>query len=204
MANQTPIGYHYANHPAMSVDQVRNVVFTNFDISMFDLLVQLLYLLTIRQHRLDCLVMTTRVQWPLCCHSTCSDFTQVSISLDTCFCNPTDCVTVPGSSQLLVLSPFTPKYTVHNSYLNVSTTVTVEGFDSRSVQATIPKNAAAYVKSVSINGKATESRCHIDFYDVFKTGGNLTIEVTADKSSVDSCAGSLPDSLSTGGFSVAR
>ena len=83
-------------------------------------------------------------------------------------------------------------------------TVTVEGFDSRSVQATIPKNTAAYVKSVSINGKATESRCHIDFYDVFKTGGNLTIEVTADKSSVDNCAGSLPDSLSTGGFSVAR
>lgn len=30
---QTPIGYHYANHPAKSVDRVREVVFTNFDIS---------------------------------------------------------------------------------------------------------------------------------------------------------------------------
>jgi hypothetical protein len=31
--SQTPIGYHYANHPALSVDRVREVVFTNFDIS---------------------------------------------------------------------------------------------------------------------------------------------------------------------------
>ena len=30
---QTPIGYHYANQPALSVDRVRDVVFTNFDIS---------------------------------------------------------------------------------------------------------------------------------------------------------------------------
>ena len=32
---QTPIGYHYANHPTKSVDRVREVVFTNFDISAF-------------------------------------------------------------------------------------------------------------------------------------------------------------------------
>ncbi len=30
---QTPIGYHYANRPTKSVDRVREVVFTNFDIS---------------------------------------------------------------------------------------------------------------------------------------------------------------------------
>lgn len=30
---QTPIGYHYANHPAQSVDRVRQIVFENFDIS---------------------------------------------------------------------------------------------------------------------------------------------------------------------------
>jgi hypothetical protein len=30
---QTPIGYHYANAPASSVDAVRKAVFTNFDIS---------------------------------------------------------------------------------------------------------------------------------------------------------------------------
>ena len=32
---QTPIGYHYANHPTKSVDRVREVVFTNFDISTY-------------------------------------------------------------------------------------------------------------------------------------------------------------------------
>lgn len=103
-----------------------------------------------------------------------------------------------------MLSPFTPKYTVHNSFLNISTTVTVDGFDSRSVQQTIPKKAAAYVKSVTINGQPALSRCHFDFYDVFKTGGNVTIAVTSDADSVDDCGGSLPESLSTGGFAVAR
>jgi len=29
---QTPIGYHYADHPAKSVDRVREVVFDNFNI----------------------------------------------------------------------------------------------------------------------------------------------------------------------------
>ena len=111
---------------------------------------------------------------------------------------------VPSSTQLLVLSPFTPKYTIHNDFLNISTTVTVEGFDARSVKQTIPKNAAAYVKSITINGQPAASRCHIDFYDVFKTGGNVTIEVTADKDSVDDCSGSLPESLSTGGFATVR
>ena len=32
---QTPVGYHYANAPASSVDAVRNAVFTNYDISTF-------------------------------------------------------------------------------------------------------------------------------------------------------------------------
>ena len=59
---------------------------------------------------------------------------------------------VPSTSQLLILSPFTPKYTIHNSFLNVSTTVTVKGFDATSVQKTIPKGAAAYVANVTVNG----------------------------------------------------
>ena len=111
---------------------------------------------------------------------------------------------MPSSSELLVLSPFTPKYTIHNTYLNVSTTVTVNGFDARSVKPTIPKKAAAYVANVTINGVKTESKCHFDFYDVFKTGGEVVISVTADKNAVDDCDGSLPQSLSTGGFSTVR
>ena len=113
-------------------------------------------------------------------------------------------ITVPSTSQLLVLSPFTPKYTIHNTFLNTSTTVTVTNFDARSVQKKIPSGAAAYVKSVTINGKAAPSRCHFDFYDTFRIGGEIIIEVTADKNSVDSCAGELPESLSTGGFTTAR
>ena len=104
----------------------------------------------------------------------------------------------------MVLSPFMPKYTIHNSFLNVSTTVTVENFDAKSVQKTIPKGASAYVKQVIVNGETTESRCHFDFYDTFRVGGNITIVLTSDKSAVDTCAGSVPQSLSTGGFASVR
>ena len=111
---------------------------------------------------------------------------------------------VPSTSQFLILSPFTPKYTIHNDYLNVSTTVTVENFDAKSVANPIPKGASAYVKEVTVNGVKTESRCHFDFYDTFRVGGEIVIELTSDKSSVDSCDGSLPESLSTGGFATTR
>ena len=68
---------------------------------------------------------------------------------------------VPSTSQFLILSPFTPKYTIHNSYLNVSTTVTVAGFNATSVQKTIPAGAAAYVKSVTFNNVTSPNRCHL-------------------------------------------
>ena len=112
--------------------------------------------------------------------------------------------TVPSSSQFLLLSPFTPKYTIHNSYLNVSTTVITKGFDRRSVRRTIPRGAAAYVKSFTINGVKQANRCHFDFYDVFRVGGEVVIEVTAHKNEVDDCGTSVPESISTGGFAIAR
>lgn len=111
---------------------------------------------------------------------------------------------MPSTSQFLILSPFTPKYTIHNSFLNVSTTVTVKNFDAKSVQKVIPAGASAYVKSVTFNGEAMASRCHFDFYDTFRLGGEIEIELTSDKASVDDCAGSVPESLSTGGFASAR
>ncbi|CCL98662.1 uncharacterized protein FIBRA_00664 [Fibroporia radiculosa] len=111
---------------------------------------------------------------------------------------------VPGTSEILVVSPFLPTYTIHNSYLGVSTTVTVQNFDSRSVQQTIPPGVAAYVKSVTINGQLSPSRCHFDFYDTFRVGGEVIIEVTSDKNSVNDCGTSLPYSLSTGGFNSVR
>jgi hypothetical protein len=65
------------------------------------------------------------------------------------------------------------------------------------VNGTIPAGARAYVKSVSVNGKQQASRCHFDFYDTFRVGGDIVIEVTANKDEVDSCGASVPDSLST-------
>lgn len=82
--------------------------------------------------------------------------------------------------------------------------MTTKGFDPKSVQKTIPTGAAAYVKSVTINGVESPNRCHFDFYDVFRVGGEVVIEVTADKDSVDNCGAGLPESISTGGFATTR
>ena len=111
---------------------------------------------------------------------------------------------MPSTTELLILSPFVPKYTIHNAYLNVSTTVTVANFDPASVAQTIPDGVAAYVESVAINGEELPSRCHLDFYDAFRLGGNITISLTADKAAADNCGGALPESLSTGGFATSR
>ena len=110
---------------------------------------------------------------------------------------------VPSTTQYLVISPFIPKYTIHNSYLNVSTTVTTVNYDPKSVQTTIPLGVPAYVQSVTINGQ-NSTRCHFDFYDVFRVGGEVIITLTANRTVADNCQGSLPGSVSTGGFASAR
>ena len=109
-----------------------------------------------------------------------------------------------------------PKYTVHNRYLNTSTTVTVEGFDARSVQETVPHGAAAYVQSVRVDVPANNSnstiamqqnassRCHFDFYDTFRVGADIVITVTADRNAANNCGASIPQSISTGGFAMVR
>jgi len=53
----------------------------------------------------------------------------------------------------------------------------------------------AYMKSVTINGKHSTSRCHFDFYDVFRLGGDIIITLTTDKTTVDSCEGDVLKSL---------
>ncbi|EPT04555.1 hypothetical protein FOMPIDRAFT_131733 [Fomitopsis schrenkii] len=166
----TPIGYIYANAPTKSVDQVHDVVFSNFDITPAGL-----------PGNDDQAAMATVLIWHL-------------LGL----------YPVPGTSEILVISPFLPTYTIHNRYLGVNTTVTVKGFDPASVQQYIPAGAAAYVQNVTINGVPAPSRCHFDFYDAFRVGGDIVIEVTADKDAVNNCGNSLPDSLSTGGFNTVR
>ncbi|KAF8502129.1 glycoside hydrolase family 92 protein [Russula emetica] len=177
---QTPIGYHYANAPANSVDAVRKAVFTNFDITPAGL-----------PGNDDQAAMATWLIWHL-------------LGL----------YPVPGTSELLIVSPMIPKYTVHNRYLNTSTTVTVEGFDARSVQETIPRGVAAYVQSVRVNTPNSNSnvtimmlnasRCHFDFYDTFRVGADIVITVTADRNAANNCGASIPQSISTGGFAMVR
>ncbi|KAI0305662.1 glycoside hydrolase family 92 protein [Multifurca ochricompacta] len=167
---QTPMGYHYANVPSSSVDAVRKVVFTNFDITPAGL-----------PGNDDQAAMATLLSWHL-------------LGL----------YPVPGTSELLVLSPMVPKYIVHNPYLNVSTTVTVEGFDMRSVNVTIPRGVAAYVQSVRIDNITQASRCHFDFYDTFHVGAEIVITVTSDRKAANDCSASVPQSISTGGFATLR
>ncbi|KAG2148635.1 glycoside hydrolase family 92 protein [Suillus bovinus] len=109
---------------------------------------------------------------------------------------------VPSTTHYLIVSPFTPKYTIHNSYLNTSTTVTVTNYSPASVAYPIPNGVPAYVKNVTINGRPAKSRCYIDFYDTFKVGGEIEIVVTEDKTY--DCGGPVPESLSMGGFARAR
>ncbi|KII92737.1 glycoside hydrolase family 92 protein [Plicaturopsis crispa FD-325 SS-3] len=165
---QTPIGYHYANQPSKSVDRVRDVVFTNFDITPAGL-----------PGNDDQAAMGSLLSWHL-------------LGL----------YPVPSTTEILVLSPFIPKYTIHNSYLNISTTVNAINYDAKSVQKTIPDGTPAYVQNVTINGVATNSTCHFDFYDVFRVGGEVNITLTADKTI--GCVGGVPESLSEGGFSTSR
>ncbi|KAG1871275.1 glycoside hydrolase family 92 protein [Suillus subalutaceus] len=96
---------------------------------------------------------------------------------------------VPSTTRYLIISPFTPKYTIHNTYLNTSTTVTVTNYSSASVAYPIPNVPA-------------KSRCYIDFYDTFRVGGEIEIVVTEDKTY--DCGGHVPESLSMGGFASAR
>lgn len=169
---QTPVGYHYANHPAQSVDRVREVVFDNFGITAIGL-----------PGNDDQAAMATLLAFHL-------------LGL----------YPVPSTTQLLILSPFTPKYTIHNTYLNTSTTVTVLNFDPESTgKRKIPPGVAAYVKSVTINGEVSVSgRCYVDWYDMFREGGEVVIELTEDREGADDCEGMVPDSLSTGGWAEAR
>ncbi|KAG1739257.1 glycoside hydrolase family 92 protein [Suillus lakei] len=109
---------------------------------------------------------------------------------------------VPSTTHYLIVSPFTPKYTIHNTYLNTSTTVTVTNYSAKSVAYPIPDGVPAYVKNVTINGVAAKSRCYIDFYDTFRVGGEIEIVVTEDKTY--DCGGPVPESLSMGGFASAQ
>ncbi|CDR88300.1 uncharacterized protein SPSC_04127 [Sporisorium scitamineum] len=110
----------------------------------------------------------------------------------------------PGTKELLVLSPFMPGYTINNPVLG-KTTVTVTGYDERSIGETIPKGVKAYVEQVLIDGKPHSSRCRMSFDDLFPgvAGAERKVEIVLTDREVDGCGDSPADdpaSLSTGGF----
>lgn len=113
---------------------------------------------------------------------------------------------VPGTKEMLILSPFVPGYTIHNTLLG-DVTVTVTNFDSRSINSPkglIDSGVRAFVKSVKINGTLHVSRCRISFDDFFPSkGAATTIEIELTDEEIDSCGGgegAMPASLSKGGF----
>ncbi|EIM82754.1 glycoside hydrolase family 92 protein [Stereum hirsutum FP-91666 SS1] len=187
---QTPIGYHYANQPSKSVDRVRQIVFENFGITTEGI-----------PGNDDQAAMATLLIWHL-------------LGL----------YPVPSTSEILVLSSFIPKYTIHNTYLNTSTTLTTLNYDPTSVlnastNGTVPPGASAYVKSVTINGVTQPGRCAFDFYDTFRVGGEIVVELTGEKGEAEGCdatgggggtgtgngtGGGVPQSLSGGGFASVR
>jgi hypothetical protein len=180
------LGYHYANQPTRSVDRVRQVVFQNFGPDPAGL-----------PGNDDQAAMATLLAFHIL-----GLYPGTSLHL----LNQPDMKTqsVPTTTQYLISSPFIPSYTVHNSFLGTTTNVTVVGFDPSSVHVSVPSGARAYVKSVTVNGNKTESICHFDFYDTFRLGGNIVIEVTNKTDAAVGCAGSVPESLSAGGFASAR
>ncbi|PFH48572.1 glycoside hydrolase family 92 protein [Amanita thiersii Skay4041] len=108
---------------------------------------------------------------------------------------------VPASNQLLIGSPFVSSYTLHNDLRNVSTEFTVKGFDPSTLTSTPPSGSGLYVKRITINGHESDSLCWITFEDAVG-GGEVVIEVDGDAQAAAErgCAGKLPDSLESGGF----
>lgn len=111
---------------------------------------------------------------------------------------------VAASKQMLVGSPLLSSYTIRNNLLATETKFTVKNFDNATLSATPPAGSRVYVKSITINGKASGSLCWIDFDDVVG-GGEVVIEVDGDTIAAASAGcgsgtGTLPDSLESGGF----
>ncbi|GAC93965.1 glycosyl hydrolase [Pseudozyma hubeiensis SY62] len=110
----------------------------------------------------------------------------------------------PGTKELLVLSPFMPAYTINNPVLGKAT-VTVTGYDERSIGGTIAKGVKAYVERVLIDGKPHGSRCRMSFDDLFpgQADAERKVEIVLTENEIDGCGDNPADepaSLSTGGF----
>ncbi|TLD29267.1 hypothetical protein PspLS_04255 [Pyricularia sp. CBS 133598] len=106
---------------------------------------------------------------------------------------------VPGSAEMLVLSPFVPGYMIHNELLG-DVHVTVTGYDAATVaNSKVPNGGRAFVEDLKLDGKSM-GRCRIDF-DQFFSAKQVEFVMTAEEKK--GCNGQEPSSASTGGFPVA-
>jgi len=101
--------------------------------------------------------------------------------------------------------PSSPPILSTTIFFNTNTTFTVKNFDKATLTGAPPAGSRLFVKSVTINGKASNSLCWIDFDDVIG-GGQIVVEVYGDAAAAANAGcgnapGALPDSLETGGFS---
>jgi putative alpha-1,2-mannosidase len=124
---------------------------------------------------------------------------------------------IPSTREFLIVSPFVPSYTLHNTLLG-NVTFKAQDFDPSSLNGDGPlqSNTRAYVKDVTINGKQQTSRCKISFDDIFPAAATADnaipipqnteiIFAMGTQAEVTNCGpdpSDLPSSLSTGGFST--
>ncbi|KAK2030360.1 hypothetical protein LX32DRAFT_717038 [Colletotrichum zoysiae] len=104
---------------------------------------------------------------------------------------------VPGSGEMLILSPFMPQYEVKNEVLG-NVVVKATGFDPASLARDIPENARAFVDTVKLDG-VSMGRCRITFKQFFSA---KEVEFVMTESNKEGCDGQEPSSVSTGGFSL--
>ncbi|KAI0296922.1 glycoside hydrolase family 92 protein [Multifurca ochricompacta] len=95
---------------------------------------------------------------------------------------------VPATEQFLLSSPFFPSISFFNPLYNTKTTIRAKTFTANAI----------FIKTVTIDGAPWRSNCYIE-WDVFVRGGTIELELTEEDPNVG-CGGSLPPSLSTGGF----
>ncbi|GJJ11429.1 hypothetical protein Clacol_005662 [Clathrus columnatus] len=99
---------------------------------------------------------------------------------------------VPATTQYLLSSPYFPSISFYNPLFGTNTTIITKNF-----QGNPPSGIGTlYVKSVTINGQPWKSNCYLEF-ETFVQGGLIELELTNDDTV--GC-GTLPPSLSTGGF----
>jgi putative alpha-1,2-mannosidase len=189
-----PWGYHYANRPDQSALRVRNVVYKNFNTGIGGCVHFHLIFLSSSSSPDLALRAPRRIPG--------NDDSGAMASLLTF--HILGLYPVAASKQLLIGSPLLSAYTLRNDLLGTSTSFRVNGFDKAGLSATPPAGARVFVKSITINGKPSESLCWIDFDDVVG-GGSVEIEVYGDAAAAAAAgcgegARALPDSLATGGF----